>query len=54
MIAYSFKSDKDLDDWLVAYTNKDIAYSDDQVANLDNMLADFKEFDKKITPKLSA
>lgn len=54
MIAYSFKSDKDLDDWLVAYTNKDIAYSDDQVANLDNMLADFKEFDKKLTQKLSA
>ncbi len=54
MIAYSFKSDKDLDDWLVAYTNKDISYSHDQVVNLDNMLADFKEFDKKLTQKLSA
>lgn len=54
MIAYSFKSDKDLDNWLVAYTNKDVSYSHDQVVNLDNMLADFKEFDKKLIQQLSA
>jgi RNA polymerase sigma factor (sigma-70 family) len=47
MIAYSFKFDKDLDDWLVNYTNRNITYSTNQTENLENMIADFKTYEEK-------
>ena len=47
MIAYSFKVDKDLDKWLVDYTHRNIIYSSNQVENLENMINDFKIFDKQ-------
>ena len=47
MIAYSFKFDKDLDNWLVDYTNRNITYSTKQTENLENMIADFKTYEEK-------
>lgn len=47
MIAYSFKFDKDLDNWLVDYTNRNITYSTNQTENLENMIADFKMYEEK-------
>lgn len=47
MIAYSFKFDKDLDNWLVDYTNRNITYSTNQTENLENMIADFKTYEEK-------
>lgn len=47
MIAYSFKFDKDLDDWLIDYTNRNITYGTNQAENLENMIADFKAYEEK-------
>lgn len=47
MIAYSFKFDKDLDNWLINYTNRNITYSTNQTENLENMIADFKTYEEK-------
>ena len=47
MIAYSFKFDKDLDHWLIDYTNRNITYSTNQTENLENMIADFKTYEEK-------
>lgn len=47
MIAYSFKVDRDLDKWLVDYTHRNIICSSNQVENLENMINDFKIFDKQ-------
>ena len=47
MIAYSFKFDKDLDNWLIDYTNRNITYSTNQTENLENMIADFKTYEEK-------
>lgn len=47
MIAYSFKFDKDLDNWLIDYTNRNITYSTNQTENLENMITDFKTYEEK-------
>ena len=46
LVAYSFKNDIDLDDWIVKYTNQEHTYSNDQKENYISMKKDLDEFRK--------
>ena len=48
MVAYSYKNDVDLDDWLEDYAAKNNTYYMDQHKNYSNMLNDFKQYQKRI------
>ena len=48
MVAYSYKNDVDLDDWLEDYAAKNNTYFMDQCKNYSHMLSDFKQYQKKI------
>ena len=46
MVAYSYKTGKDLDDWLTEYAKNHKTYFADQKKNYLHMLNDFRKFDK--------
>lgn len=48
MVAYSYKNDVDLDDWLENYAAKNNTYYMDQRKNYSHMVDDFKQYQKKI------
>ena len=48
MVAYSYKNDVDLDDWLEDYAAKNNTYYMDQHKNYSHMLNDFKQYQKRI------
>ena len=48
MVAYSYKNDVDLDDWLEDYAAKNNTYYMDQRKNYSHMLNDFKQYQKRI------
>ena len=48
MVAYSYKNDVDLDDWLEGYAAKNNTYFMDQRKNYSHMLNDFKQYQKRI------
>ena len=48
MVAYSYKNDVDLDDWLQDYAAKNNMYYPDQRKNYLHMLNDFKQYQKRI------
>ncbi len=47
MVAYSYKNDEDLDDWMAEYAKNNDTYFTDQRKNYLHMLADFRRFNKK-------
>ena len=48
MVAYSYKNDVDLDDWLEEYAANNNTYFMDQRKNYLHMLSDFKQYQKRI------
>ena len=48
MVAYSYKNDVDLDDWLEEYASNNNTYFMDQRKNYSHMLSDFKQYQKRI------
>ena len=48
MVAYSYKNDVDLDDWLEEYAANNNTYFMDQSKNYSHMLNDFKQYQKRI------
>ena len=48
MVAYSYKNDVDLDDWLEVYAANNNMYYPDQRKNYLHMLNDFKQYQKRI------
>ena len=48
MVAYSYKNDVDLDDWLEEYAANNNTYFMDQRKNYSHMLSDFKQYQKRI------
>ena len=48
MVAYSYKNDVDLDDWIEEYAANNNTYFMDQRKNYSHMLNDFKQHQKKI------
>ena len=48
MVAYSYKNDVDLDDWLEDYAANNNMYYPDQRKNYLHMLNDFKQYQKRI------
>ena len=48
MVAYSYKNDVDLDDWLEDYAAKNNTYHVDQRKNYSHMVNDFKQYQKRI------
>ena len=48
MVAYSYKNDVDLDDWLEDYAAKNNTYYIDQRKNYSHMVDDFKQYQKKM------
>ena len=47
MVAYSYKNDVDLDDWLEEYAANNNTYFMDQRKNYSHMLSDFKQYQKR-------
>ena len=48
MVAYSYKNDVDLDDWLADYAAKNNTYFVDQRKNYSHMINDFRQYQKRI------
>ena len=48
MVAYSYKNDVDLDDWLEEYAANNNTYFIDQRKNYLHMVNDFKQYQKRI------
>ena len=48
MVAYSYKNDVDLDDWLEEYAANNNTYYTDQRKNYSHMVNDFKQYQKRI------
>ena len=48
MVAYSYKNDVDLDDWLEEYATNNNTYFVDQKKNYSHMVNDFKQYQKRI------
>lgn len=48
MVAYSYKNDVDLDDWLEDYAANNNTYFMDQRKNYSYMVNDFKQYQKKV------
>ena len=48
MVAYSYKNDVDLDDWLEDYAAKNNTYYIDQRKNYSHMVNDFEQYQKRI------
>ena len=48
MVAYSYKNDVDLDDWLEEYAANNNTYFVDQRKNYSHMLSDFRQYQKRI------
>lgn len=48
MVAYSYKNDVDLDDWLEEYASKHNTYNPNQKNNFLNMVNDFKQYQKRV------
>lgn len=48
MVAYSYKNDVDLDDWLEEYAAKHNTYNPNQKNNFLNMIDDFKQYQKRV------
>ena len=48
MVAYSYKNDVDLDDWLESYAAKNNTYFMDQRKNYLHMVNDFRQYQKRI------
>ena len=48
MVAYSYKNDVDLDDWLEDYAANNNTYYMDQRKNYSHMVNDFKQYQKRI------
>ena len=48
MVAYSYKNDVDLDDWMEEYAAKNNTYHVDQRKNYLHMLNDFKQYQKRM------
>ena len=48
MVAYSYKNDIDLDDWLEEYAANNNTYYMDQRRNFTHMVSDFKKYQRKI------
>ena len=48
MVAYSYKNDVDLDDWLEEYAKNNNTYYIDQKKNFSHMINDFKQYQKRI------
>ena len=48
MVAYSYKNDVDLDDWLEEYAANNNTYFIDQRKNYSHMVNDFKQYQKRI------
>ena len=48
MVAYSYKNDVDLDDWLEEYAAKNNTYYMDQRKNYSHMINDFKQYQKRV------
>ena len=44
MMVYSYKEDKDLDEWMAAYAGKHTGYITDQRKNFLQMKADFERY----------
>ncbi len=47
MVAYSYLTDKDLDDWMAVFSKKNQSYDKDQKKNFRYMLQDFERFQAK-------
>ena len=48
MVAYSYKNDVDLDDWLEEYAANHNAYFMDQKKNFLHMVSDFKQYQQRV------
>ena len=48
MVAYSYKNDVDLDDWLEEYAANNKTYFIDQRKNYSHMVNDFKQYQKRV------
>ena len=48
MVAYSYKNDVDLDDWLEEYAANNNTYHVDQRKNYSHMVNDFKQYQKRV------
>ena len=48
MVAYSYKNDVDLDDWLEDYAANNNTYCMDQRKNYSHMVDDFKQYQKRV------
>lgn len=48
MVAYSYKNDVDLDDWLEEYAKNNNTYFMDQRKNYSHMVNDFKQYQKRV------
>ena len=48
MVAYSYKNDIDLDDWLEEYAANNNTYFVDQRKNYSHMINDFRQYQKRI------
>ena len=48
MVAYSYKNDVDLDDWLEEYAANNNTYFIDQRKNYSHMINDFRQYQKRI------
>ena len=48
MVAYSYKNDVDLDDWLEDYAAKNNTYHVNQRKNYLHMVNDFKQYQKRM------
>ena len=48
MVAYSYKNDVDLDDWLEEYAANNNTYFMDQRKNYSHMVNDFRQYQKRI------
>ena len=48
MVAYSYKNDVDLDDWLEEYAANNNTYFMDQRKNYSHMINDFRQYQKRI------
>ena len=48
MVAYSYKNDVDLDDWLEGYAANNNTYNSNQKNNFLSMVDDFKQYQKRI------
>ena len=48
MVAYSYKNDVDLDDWMEDYAANNNMYLADQKKNYSHMVNDFKQYQKRM------